>query len=203
MFSGGRATSGGSSLLKVAPWSSSGLGVDCRCGGSAAAGTAGGPDATGGDDAAGGADVACGAGACAVADGGCRHGGVNGPVRTAVVHVAAVFAPAGANTDAGAPPMAAGLAGIATAPIVAPMAALAAMVPIAAALPRNAASLAAIDPFAAALQSAAPSVAVLQSAPSPYMIDITKMRSITTTRQLVIPRRCTSQRASMEGRPFH
>ena len=85
---------------------------------------------------------------------------VNGPVRTAVLHVAAVFAPVGGNTDAAAPPMAVGLAGIATAPI-------AAMVPIAAALPRTAESLAAMDLFAAILHSAAPSVAVLQSAHPP------------------------------------
>ena len=92
---------------------------------------------------------------------------VNCPVRTAVLHVAAVFAPVGGNTDAAAPPMAVGLAGIATAPIVVPMAALAAMVPIAAALPRTAESLAAMDLFAAILHSAAPSVAVLQSAHPP------------------------------------
>ena len=88
---------------------------------------------------------------------------MNGTARTALLHVAAVFAPPGGNTDAAATPMAVVLAGIATAPIVAPMAALAAMVPIAA-----------MDPFAAVLQYAAPSVAVLQSAQSPYMLDITE-----------------------------
>ena len=100
-------------------------------------------------------------------DGTCSADPVTSAVRThsaaagsALLHVAAVFAPPGGDTDAAATPMAVGLAGIATAPI-------AAMVPIAAALPRTAESLAAMDLFAAILHSAAPSVAVLQSAHPP------------------------------------